>query len=169
MCTDERRPNMGENTVSEIMALKEMTLGELEKKYEVVFDGKKAPSNNKVYLWRKIAYRLQELEFGGLSEEAQKKLDELIQKYDPANNVLLRPESEQSAVLKKSSLMPDRRLPIPGSIITKNYKGNKLEVKVLENSFEYNGKIYKTISAVASEITGQHWNGYLFFGYRHHG
>lgn len=39
-----------------------MPLGELGKKYEEVFDGKKAPSNNKVYLWRKIAYRLQELE-----------------------------------------------------------------------------------------------------------
>lgn len=168
MCTDERNPNMGNNTIAEIMALKELPLSELEKKYEEVFEGKKAPSNNKVYIWRKIAYRLQELEFGGLSEEAKKKLDELIQKYDPANNVLLRPESEESAVLKKSSLMPDRRLPIPGSIITKNYKGTKLEVKVLENGFEYNGKIYKTISAVASDITGQHWNGYLFFGYKHH-
>jgi len=44
MCTDERNPNMGDNTISEIMALKEMSLGGLEKKYEEVFDGKKAPS-----------------------------------------------------------------------------------------------------------------------------
>ena len=65
--------------------------------------------------------------------------------------------------------MPDRRLPIPGSIITKNYKGTKLEVKVLVNCFEYNRKIYKTISAVASDITGQHWNGYIFFGYKNNG
>ena len=93
---------------------------------------------------------------------AKKKLDELIQKYDPANNVLLRPEN--IPVSRKPSGTPDRRLPIPGSIITKNYKGRDIQVKVLENGFEYNGNIYRSLSAVASEIGGQHWNGYAFFG-----
>ncbi|MDP2940504.1 MAG: DUF2924 domain-containing protein [Candidatus Omnitrophota bacterium] len=74
---------MSENTTSKIMALKEMSLGELGKKYKEVFEGKKAPSNNKVYLWRKIAYRIQELEHGGLSSETQGKIEEFIQKYDP--------------------------------------------------------------------------------------
>jgi hypothetical protein len=170
ICVLKENLDMGDNsTMTEIMALKELPLSELEKRYEAIFDGKKAPSNNKVYLWRKIAYRLQELEFGSLSENAQKKLNELIQKYDPVNNSLLRPDSENISALKDSSKMPDRRLPIPGSIITKNYKGTKLEVKVLENGFEYNRKIYKTISAVASDITGQHWNGYIFFGYKNNG
>jgi hypothetical protein len=48
-------------------------------------------------------------------------------------------------------------------VITKEYKGTNYEVKVLEKGFEYKGKIYKTLSAIAKEVTGAHWNGYLFF------
>ncbi|MBU3958272.1 MAG: DUF2924 domain-containing protein [Candidatus Omnitrophica bacterium] len=105
------------------MALKEMPLAELEKKYEEVFDGKKAPSNNKVYLWRKIAYRIQELEHGGLSSERQGKIEEFIQKYDPVNNKSLRPTTNTGSSSKKSKLSRDKRLPIPGTVITKEYKG----------------------------------------------
>lgn len=58
----------------------------------------------------------------------------------------------------------DSRLPAPGSIITKNYRGNTIEVKVLENGFEYQGKIYKSISRVAMEIVKRPISGYVFFG-----
>ena len=163
MCSDERTPNMSENTITEIMALKEMPLGELKKKYEAVFEGKKAPSNNKVYLWRKIAYRIQELEHGGLSSETQGKIEEFIQKYDPVNNKALRPESILPERSKKGTFSRDKRLPIPGTVITKEYKGIALQVKVIESGFEYNNKIYKSLTAIAKEVTGAHWNGYLFF------
>ena len=162
MCTDEEI-NMSENTISEVMALKEMPLGELEKKYEELFDGKKAPSNNKVYLWRKIAYRIQELEHGELSSEAQGKIEDFIRKYDPVNNKSLRPTTTTNSSSKKSRLSRDKRLPIPGTVITKEYKGILLQVKVLESGFEYNNKIYKSLTAIAKEVTGAHWNGYLFF------
>ncbi len=163
MCTDERNPNMGDNTLTKIMVLKEMPLGELEKKYEELFDGKKAPSNNKVYLWRKIAYRIQELEHGELSSEAQGKIEDFIRKYDPVNNKSLRPTTTTNSSSKKSRLSRDKRLPIPGTVITKEYKGILLQVKVLESGFEYNNKIYKSLTAIAKEVTGAHWNGYLFF------
>ncbi len=153
---------MAETNLSQIMELKEKTLSELETKYEDLFPSQKVPSNNKVFLWRKIAYRLQELESGGISVETQSKIKELIQKYDPINNLLLRPNNIRPLTNGVAQLK-DRRLPIPGSIITKNYKGKKIEVKVLENGFEYNGNIYKSLSNVACAITGQHWNGYMFF------
>ena len=153
---------MSEDTVTKIMELKDLSLDELQKKYEEIFEGRKAPSNNNVYLWRKIAYRKQEIEFGGLSAKAKDTLEALIQKYEPINNTLLRPKNELVPE-KKTSPMNDRRLPIPGSVITKKYHGQKIMVKVLENGFEYNGAIYKTLSGVASAIAGQHWNGYLFF------
>jgi len=154
---------MGENTISEIMALKNMPLGELGKKYEELFDGKKTPSNNKVYLWRKIAYRIQELEYGRLSSEAQGKIEEFIQKYDPVNNKALRPKNAPSERTKKGTFSRDKRLPIPGTVITKEYKGIKLQIKAIESGFEYNNKIYKSLTAIAKEVTGAHWNGYLFF------
>jgi Protein of unknown function (DUF2924) len=58
----------------------------------------------------------------------------------------------------------DKRLPTPGTTITREYRGDRLEVKVLATGFEYEGEVYKSLSAVAKAVTGQHWNGYYFFG-----
>ena len=154
---------MAETNLSQIMALRENSLGELKTKYEELFPGQKAPSNNKIFMWRKIAYRLQELESDGISAEAQSKIQQLIQQYDPINNKALRPDSMPENKPKKSNLSRDKRLPIPGTVITKEYKGIKLQIKILESGFEYNSKIYKSLTAVAKEVTGAHWNGYLFF------
>jgi Protein of unknown function (DUF2924) len=57
----------------------------------------------------------------------------------------------------------DRRLPLPGSVLARIYKGETLVVKVLSAGFEYEGEFYKSLSAVAKKITGSHCNGYLFF------
>ena len=71
---------MNTTKLSEIMGLKEKPLNELQAKYAELFPGQQAPSNNKVYLWRKIVYRLQELEYGGISSETQDKIQELIRR-----------------------------------------------------------------------------------------
>lgn len=149
---------MKEDILSRILALKTASLSELQKEYAVLFDGKKAPSNNKTYLWQKIAYRIQELEYGGLPKDAQNKAKELAKEYDPINNKLLRADAA-----KKHRLSRDQRLPIPGTLITKEYKGMSIRVKVLDKGFEYNDKVYRTLTAIAKEVTGSHWNGYLFF------
>jgi len=154
---------MQENLLTKIMSLKDASLEKLKKKYSELFKDKPAPSNNKTYLWKKIAYKLQELEYGGLSTETQSKIQELIQKYDPVNNKAIRPEKTTQDQPKKPNLRRDKRLPIPGTVITKEYKGIELQVKILESGFEYNSKVYKTLTAIAKEVTGAHWNGYLFF------
>ena len=153
---------MNETTLDQIMTLKTSSLEELKVKYVELFQDEPPSSNNKVYIWRKLAYKLQEIEHGGLSEATQGRINELIEKYDPVNNQTLRPK-ETPHKGKKKGLSRDRRLPIPGTIIKKEYKGRMLEVKVLEKGFEYEGKTYRTLSAVASALTGAHWNGYLFF------
>jgi hypothetical protein len=58
------------------------------------------------------------------------------------------------------------RVPMPGSIITRDYKGQSLQVRVLPKGFEFEGEVYKSLSAVAKSITGSHCNGYLFFRLR---
>jgi hypothetical protein len=58
----------------------------------------------------------------------------------------------------------DERLPIPGTVLTRQYKGHKIVVTVLENGFEYEGEVYRSLSAVAKAVTGSHWSGNLFFG-----
>lgn len=97
----------------------------------------------------------------GLSEKAQSKLEQFIKVYDPINNRALRQNGGSQASKAKTR---DKRLPVPGSVISKVYKGNIINVNVLDKGFEYNGKVYRTLSSVAGAITGQHWNGYLFFG-----
>jgi hypothetical protein len=135
-----RRPKM-----NGIMVLKNAPIEELLGRYKELY-GDNAAGTHRLYLWRKIAYRLQEREQGTLSTKAKVRLKTLIEEYDPINNKALRPD-------KPSCL----------TVITKEYKDTKYQVKVLEKGFEYTGKIYKTLSAIAKEITGAHWNGYLFF------
>jgi hypothetical protein len=146
--------------IDQIMGLKNKPLEELRAKYVDLFKGETPTSNNKVFLWRKIAYRLQEIEYGGLSAEAQTRINNLIDRYDPINNKMFRPQKSPGKVKNKER---DTRLPMPGAILRKTYKGQLLEVKVLEKGFEYQNQHYKTLSAVAKAITGIHWNGYLFF------
>ena len=145
--------------MDEIMALKNAPAKELQKRYKELY-GEDSTGTHKTYLWRKIAYKLQEQEYGSLSAKAKGKLKALIEEFDPINNKALRPDKPAPC---HPSISKDKRLPIPGTVITKEYKNAKYRVKVLEKGFEYNGKIYKTLSAIAKEITGAHWNGYLFF------
>jgi hypothetical protein len=60
-------------------------------------------------------------------------------------------------------LPADERLPRPGSLLTRRYKGRTLQVEVLEHGFAYDGQVYRSLSAVAKAVTGSHCNGYLFF------
>jgi len=151
---------MAEAKLVKNMELKKKSLDDLKAKYKEIFNDEEPPSNNKIFLWRKIAYKLQEQEHGILSAKGQRRLKALIEEFDPINNKALRPNTP-ALILPESA--KDKRLPIPGTVITKEYKDAKHRIKVLEKGFEYNSKIYKTLSAIAKEITGAHWNGYLFF------
>ena len=154
---------MEDSRLDELDKLKDKNLEELQAEFERIF-GRKADSTNDTFLRRKIACRIQEMELGGLSKKAKVRLDELIEKYDPVNNKTLRPKiTTGGKELKTLPSMRDKRLPIPGTIIRKNYKGKEIEVRVLEKGFEYNGKRYRSLTGIAFEITGAHWNGYAFF------
>ena len=150
--------------LDQIALLNNQSLETLQERYKEVFVADKAPSINKVFLWRRIAYRLQEQEYGGLSPEVKARIESLVQQYDPINNKALRPTvtSAGKEVVALPS-MRDKRLPIPGSSIYKKYKGQDIHVRVLEKGFEYKNKYYRTLSAISEEITGAHWNGYSFF------
>jgi len=153
---------MENNVLAQILVLKEMKTNDLFIKYGQAFDGEKPSSNNAEYLRKKVAYRIQKNAHGGLSETAETRLNQLITVYDPINNRLLR--KVRANKQSRAQITRDRRLPIPGSIINKIYKGNAIKVKVLEKGFEYESKYYRTLSQVANAVTGDHWNGYMFFG-----
>ena len=145
--------------MDEIIALKNAPAEELLKRYKELYN-EDATGTHKTYLWRKIAYKLQEQEHGSLSAKGKERLKALIEEFDPINNKALRPDKP---MVSQQAVVKDKRLPIPGTVLTKEYKGTNYQVKVLEKGFEYNAKIYKTLSAIAKEISSAHWNGYLFF------
>jgi hypothetical protein len=65
--------------------------------------------------------------------------------------------------VKVLAFVADQRLPPPGTILVRDYKGQSLQVRVRSDGFEYEGQVFPSLSAVAKEITGSHCNGYHFF------
>ena len=144
----------------EIAALPKLTLRNLLTRYAELF-GEQPRTNNKPWLIKRIAWRIQALAEGDLSERARKRAAEL------ANDADIRTTAPKSKLMperaKTVDVALDRRVPPPGSIITRVYKGQTLQVRVLANGFEYLGEMYQSLSAVAKAITGSHCNGFLFF------
>ena len=154
------------NVGKELTALKRMTPAELRIKYAEVF-GEASRSGHKEWLVKRITWRLQANAEGGLSERAKRRATELANDGDlrmqaprTANRTLPMVATPVCRVLPERQ---DGRLPIPGTVITRLYKGQMLNVSVLPEGFEHEGEIYKSLSAVAKKITGSHCNGYLFF------
>ncbi len=153
------------NIGKELAALQRLTVKELRARYAEVF-GQETPANNKTWLIKRTAWRLQALAEGDLSERARQRAAELANDADlrlnpPKAKTASAPEERtQTATLR---FQPDDRLPPPGTVLTRKYKGEMLQVKVLAHGFEYAGLVYSSLSAVAKAITGSHCNGYLFF------
>lgn len=149
----------------DIGALQELGLAELRVRYLEVY-GEEARSKNLPYLRKKIAFRVQEQMEGGLSVAAKARIEELSS-TEAATEV---PRVERRPPLTpargRSSRQQDRdpRLPKVGSSVSREFKGFSHEVQVLESEFVYRGRSYRSLSAIAKEITGTPWNGFLFFG-----
>ncbi len=155
---------MKENISEQIQSLKSATLSTIQERYKELFNVAEAPCANKPYLIKKIAYKLQEMADGGLSDGTKMQIIDLVEKYDPINNKALRPQVVSAGKNVVSiPFMRDKRLPIPGTIIYKKYKGQDIHVKVLDKGFEYKDKYYRSLTAIAFELTGAHWNGFSFF------
>jgi len=162
---------MALNITREVARMQRMTPKELLEKYGEVF-GERPRSRNKQWLIKRIAWRLQADEEGDLSERARRRAMELANDADLRVSAPRKPKVTSTDGPTKTvpaRFRSDARLPVPGAVITRQYKGELLQVKVLPGGFEYEGEVYKSLSAVAKAITGTHWNGYHFFGLRKEG
>jgi hypothetical protein len=164
------------NIAKEVAALRRMTTGQLRQRYAEAF-GEATNANNKAWLIRRIAWRLQALAEGDLSDRAKRRAAELANDADlrlsppvarapkaaMAEPAAAKPAAADSAINDVLPLRTAHRVPPPGSLIARNYKGEVLQVRVLENGFEFEGALYRSLSAVAKKITGGHCNGLAFF------
>ena len=135
----------------EVAALKRLAVTELRGKYAEVV--------------RRIAWRLQANAEGDLSERARQRAKDLARNADVRLTPPKRtaPPASGPTAVSALHISQDDRLPMPGALITREYKGRTVEVYVLPDGFEYEGEVYRTLSAVARAVTGTHWNGYHFF------
>ena len=156
---------MSPKVTLEIAALQDKTVSQLVQRYEDVFK-EECRSRNKQYLIRRIAWRLQANEEGGLSRAALKKAAELS---EDAETRVTAPRKQSNDGVKLVVPEPtafvdwDPRLPPPGNIVERQYKGKMIRVIVLKEGFEYEGRRYKSLTAIAKEVSGSHCNGFLFF------
>ena len=150
----------------QLTQLRRLTTPQLRRRYAAVF-GEHTAANNRIWLIKRIAWRLQELTEGGLSQRARRRAAELANEADLRTNPPRPPRAAKTAPALPASpteLGLDKRLPPPGTVLTRNYKGQTLQVEVLPRGFAYQGQVFKSLSAVAQAITGSHCNGFWFFG-----
>ena len=160
---------MEAKTFQEIQQLSRMTVRELRQKYLEIFR-EETRAFHKEFLRKRIAWRIQALAEGDLSDRARRRAEELANDADlririPRDPVRpgAFPEKARTATSRISHAR-DPRLPLPGTLLAREHKGRDIVVKVLDTGFEYDGRRYKSLSAIAKEATRTKWNGFLFFG-----
>lgn len=126
----------------------------LKEQWRALF-GKEPPPWNRAYIQSRLAYRIQELAYGGLKPETRARLEALGEQLDGGNVVLRR-------------IRADSR-PMAGTRLLREYDGVQHVVTVRPDDFEFEGRPYRSLSAIARHITGTRWNGWTFFGLRERG
>jgi len=142
---------MHDSVLAQVVALPEKSTAELKQLWRELYD-REPPPFNRPFLVKRLAYRIQELAFGGLSARAEAKLTERI-------------EEEDNRVKGKAPVRRGDR-PIAGTRLIREWQGVEHTATVLDDGFEYQGRRYKSLSAIARAITNVRWNGPAFFGLR---
>ena len=140
---------MNDPVLARLVALKTTPTPQLKEQWRQLFEGE-PPAFNRRYLESRLAYRIQELAYGGLKPDTVRRLEKLGEEMDGGRvDVRKRPANDR---------------PISGTRLIRDYQGVEHCVTVRDNDFEYQGRPYKSLSAIARAITGTQWNGVVFFG-----
>ena len=137
------------DVLGRLAALKTTPTADLKQQWRELFAAEPPPYNRR-FLESRLAYRIQELAYGGLKPETIQRLEALGEQLDGGNPVLRRIRGD------------DR--PIAGTRLIREYQGVEHCVTVLTDGYEYEGRPYQSLSAIARAITGTRWNGWTFFG-----
>ena len=137
--------------LAQLAAMQRLSVNELKTKWEALF-GTPAPNNARAFLELRIGYRIQELTYGGLTRETRRVLDLLA--------------DEIEGKITRKSMVADPRNPVVGTRLVREWDGAEHTVTVLRDGYEWQGRKFRSLSAVAKAITGTNWNGFRFFGMR---
>src|ERR1043165_5486363 len=140
---------MTDTVLAQLAALKTAPIAALKAKWRDLFD-REPPPYNRRFLEHRLAYRIQELPYGGLKPETLRRLRELAEELDGGD-----PKRRRKRLMDR---------PIAGTRLIREFQGVEHCVTVRDEDYEYQGRPYKSLSAIARAITGTPWNGLLFFG-----
>jgi hypothetical protein len=132
-----------------VAALKASSTADLKRQWRELF-GTEPPPYNRRFLESRLAYRIQELAYGGLKPETIERLDALADELDGKSPIMRRIRTK------------DR--PVAGTRLIREWQGVEHSVTVQDEDYEYQGRPYKSLSSIARAITGTRWNGWVFFG-----
>jgi len=159
----------GEEQMNDVLLLRieqcrKLPLQALRTKYQKLF-GESPRSGHKDYLFRRIAWRLQANRYGDLSDQARQRALAIADDRDLRLHVAKTSELKNGAPVSGSGThrRADLRLPLPGTVLTRSFKGKTVKVCVLPDGFRFEDRRFRSLSAVAEHITGTRWNGYAFF------
>ena len=141
----------------QITDLQTLSFEELKERWRE-FYGTEPPRHNRVHLIKRLAYRIQELACGGVSEVVRAKL------RDHLNDGRL--DTDGATIARLQRRKRKNGMPVIGTVLVREWQGERHEVTVVSGGVEYRGRRFRSLSAVAREITGTRWNGPLFFGLR---
>ena len=151
------------NVAEELEKLRRMTVEDLRARYRELFSHETHVANRQ-FLVKRVIWGMQAKEQGGLSERAIRRAEEIYRDcgVDP-NQHATRTLGASRPISGRTVRCPvrnrerrDSRLPMPGTVLTREYQGRKLTVMVLDRVFEHDGKIYPSPTAKAKEVTGAH-------------
>jgi len=143
---------------AQIQELRHMTVAELREKHLELY-GTETRSRHKDQLFKRLAWRIQELKYGGLSDRAKRRAEEIADDMDAR---YLPPREPKETTTFQATTSTGYLT--PGTILTREYRGEIHQVTTLDWGFEYRGQIFRSLSAIARAITGTIWSGPLFFG-----
>src|SRR5215204_5399329 len=144
---------MAETVLAQLAALETAPIAALKAKWRDLFETEPPPYNRR-FLEHRLSYRIQELAYGGLKPETLKRLKALGDSLDGGDSARRRKRADSR--------------PISGTRLIREYRGVEHCVTVRDEDFEYQGRPYKSLSAIARAITGTRWNGLMFFGLKNY-
>lgn len=165
---------------SQLAALETMNVPALAEKYRELY-GEPTRSRNRAYLKKRLAWRIEANFQGDLSQGAIARIQQLGDQLPERWQMRLgQPASEPAAAGDAATKLDaarstatteprDPRVPPVGTVVRRVFDGKTHEVTVCVEGFEYEGRKYKTLSAIANQIAGSRWNGFLFFGLKKRG
>ena len=143
---------MMDTVLARLAALKTMPTPELKEQWRQLFETEPPPYNRR-FLESRLTYRIQELAYGGLKVETIQRLEALGEQLDGGNIAVRKTRADER--------------PIAGTRLIREWQGVEHTVTVMNDGYEWQGRPYKSLSAIARAIAGSRWNGWVFFGLKH--